>query len=223
VATVLLTLDASETSEDVVMTLVANAVNWVSPVDAPRVLFVRDDFHHGEFAHETQLLFERLAASGYRAEFLDEPEHGVTAEALAGFDVVWFSNPGYPMDDEQSFDALLEFSEAGGGVVLQGDDISWSFGHAFSTSPLTRLSHIDNGTRYCGQRIDNGVSGSYRVEVSGTSHPVIAGLEGYTFLYGDDIDSTRPLDDSTEVLVWATANDAENCARKPVVSVFTPE
>jgi hypothetical protein len=221
VATILLTLTATETTAGDRDKLMANAINWASPVDAPRVLFVLDDFHHGEFSDDTQALYEALATAGYDASYLEEPEHGIKATDLAGYDVVWFSNPGYPMDDKSSFNALLDFSSKGGGVVLQGDDMTWSYGNAFPTTPLTHLRHLENGTSACGVGIDNQKGGRYRVSMNTATHPVIEGLEGTSFLYGDDIDKSEPLD-GTEVVAWATVESKPGCERRPVVTAFTP-
>lgn len=221
VATILLTMTATETNAGERDKLMANTINWASPVDAPRVLFVLDDFHHGEFADDTQALYQALATAGYDASYLQEPEHGLQSSDLAGYDVVWFSNPGYPMDDKASFNALLEFSKNGGGVVLQGDDMTWSYGSAFPTTPLTHLRHQDNGTSACGVGIDNQIGGRYRVAMNVETHPVIAGLEGTSFLYGDDIDLSEALD-GTEVVAWATVESKASCAKRPVVTAFTP-
>jgi hypothetical protein len=224
VATILLTMTATETPEESMMKLVANTVNWASPVDAPKVLFVLDDSNHGEFGDDTKQIHEKLVASGYDASYLDEPAAGIAANDLAGYDVVWFSNPGYPMDDQQSFDALLRFSQEGGGVVLQGDDMSWSWGKNFATKPLTRLQHVDNGTDACGVHIDNQKGGRYRVSMNADTHPIITGLEGESVLYGDDIDLTTPMGDDIEVVAWATVEGAKGkCEKRPAVTAFTPE
>ncbi|MBN2197090.1 MAG: VWA domain-containing protein [Polyangiaceae bacterium] len=222
VATILLTMKATETTEDVMMTLVANTVNWVSPVDAPRVLFVLDDFHHGELADDTRTLYERLAAAGYAAEYLEEPPSGIASEDVAGFDVIWMSNPGYPMDDAATFATLLQASEAGAGIVLQGDDMSWAYGQAFATTPLTRLDHVDNGVVYCETPIDNGRAGRYRVTLGEQAQPILAGIEGSSFLYGDDIDTATPVAEGAEVVAWATVEGATDCPAKPVITAFTP-
>jgi hypothetical protein len=226
VATLRLTLDASDMSSETVFRLIAQTINWVSPVDAPRVLFVRDDAHHDEFSHDTSKLYDTLVAGGYVAEFIDESPDGIGAADLAGFDVVWFSNPGYPMDDIKSFSALRQFSKDGGGVVLQGDDMTASMGAAFSMTPLTQLEYVDNGTSYCGRNVDNGRGGAYRVSLGADSHPILAGLEGQSFLYGDDIDTARVMtgssDGTSEVLAWATLDGSEGCAQKPVIVAFTP-
>jgi hypothetical protein len=221
VATILLTMTAAQLEVEARDKLMANTINWASPVDAPRVLFVLDDFHHGEFAGDTQALYASLATAGYDASYLEEPENGINAQDLSGYDVVWFSNPGYPMDDKASFNALLEFSKNGGGVVLQGDDMTWSYGSAFPTTPLTHLRHQENGATACGVGIDNGKGGRYRVTMNSDAHPVIEGLEGTSFLYGDDIDKSEALD-GTEVVAWATVENKPNCARRPVVTAFTP-
>jgi hypothetical protein len=221
VATILLTMTAAETDAEARDKLMANTINWASPVDAPRVLFVLDDFHHGEFADDTQALYESLATAGYDASYLEESGNGIQAQDLAGYDVIWFSNPGYPIDDKASFNALLEFSQNGGGVVLQGDDMTWSYGQAFPTTPLTHLRHVENGASACGVGIDNGKGGRYRVTMNADTHPVIEGLEGASFLYGDDIDNSEALD-GTEVVAWATVEGKANCPRRPVITAFTP-
>lgn len=225
VATILLTLDVAQLSEGSADRLIAQTVDWVSPVDAPSVLFVRDDFHHGEYAQDTADIYHRLQKAGYVVSLMDEPSNGASLTDFDGFDVVWFSNPGYPMDDLASFNALLQFSENGGGVVLQGDDMSWSYGKAFSTTPLTRLEHVDNGTNYCGVRVDNGRGGAYRVNMEEGTHPILAGLAGESFLYDDDIDTAWISDEAladAEVLAWATIDGKENCSRKPVIVAYTP-
>lgn len=223
VATILLTMNATEATEETMMRLVANTVNWVSPVDAPKVLFVLDDGHHGESDRDTRQLHDRLLAAGYDATYLEEPENGLLTTDLDGYDVVWFSNPGHPMDDERTFNALLEYSQLGGGVVFQGDDMSYSFGKAFATTPLTRLENVDNGTNYCATNVDGRKGGRYRVSMGTSPHPIIAGIEGQSFLYGDDIDTATPVAEGTEVVAWATVEGKRGCAQKPVITAFTPK
>ena len=223
VATILLTLKTTSASAETISQLMANTVNYVSPVDAPRVLFVRDDFTHGENDTDTQVLHEQLVKAGYNADFLDEPATGITAEQVSGYDVVWFSNPGYGIDDESSYEVLKAFSDSGGGVVLQGDDMSMAFGNAFSMAELTRLVPVDNGVTYCGVNINNGKSGSYRVTLGTDEHPLLKGIEGQSFIYGDDIDTANTVDSATTVLAWATAVGAKkNCNSKPVITVYSP-
>ncbi len=223
VATILLTLAESETTKATLDTLVANTVNYVSPIDAPRVLFVRDDFHHGEYDSDTASQHQGLLEAGYTTEFLDEPPAGLSYAALANYDVVWFSNPGYPIDDATTVAALRQFSAEGGGVVLQGDDMSSVYGNSESIADLTQLVPIDNGVKYCGKTIDNSRGGRYRVTLETLEHPILRGIEGTSFLYGDDIDTASLLDPATTVLAWATADGAKDCARKPVITAYTPK
>jgi hypothetical protein len=42
-----------------------------------------------------------------------------------------------------------------------------------------------------------------------------------SFLYGDDIDKSEALD-GTEVVAWAAVENKPSCARRPVVTAFTP-
>jgi Mg-chelatase subunit ChlD len=223
IATLLLALERAEVDAATRQRLVANTVRYVSPVGAPRVAVVRDDFHHGEHPTDTANVRSLLVAAGFAAELVDEPANGLSPSVLEGYDVVWFSNPGYPMDDAGSFQVLQDFSADGGGVVLQGDDMGYAHGLAFSLSPLTQLRFVDNGVSYCGINIDNGLSGRYRVTLEGGAHPLLSGLERLSFTYGDDIDTTVFDGAAGEVLAWATADKAKGkCTPKPVITVLDP-
>ena len=63
--------------------------------------------------------------------------------------------------------------------------------------------------------------GRYRVTMNAETHPVIEGLEGASFLYGDDIDKSVALD-GTEVVAWATVEGKASCEKRPVITAFTP-
>jgi Mg-chelatase subunit ChlD len=203
-ATVLLTLqnpgiDASSARE-----LVKRTTEWVSPVADPRVLVVLDDNHHDEYSSDAAFVARQLERSGIDYEFQEEPEHGLDVSALDGFDVVWFSNPGYPMDDQASFETLQAALGRGLGVVLQGDDISWSWGHAFDMSPITHLTFEDNGTSACGHYTDNNAGDAlYQVQYA-ASHPMLGSLGGTSFSYGDDIDLSSPKNEGETVLAWGS-------------------
>ena len=148
--------------------------------DSPRMLFDRDDCHHGEYDSDTAGSHQHLVDAVYAADFLDEPADGLKYAALIDYDVVWFLNPGYPIDDEATVVALRHLSADGGGVVLQGDDMSWCYGSAFSVSDLTRLAPIDNGVTYCGKAIGNGRGDRYRVTLETLAQPILRGIEGAT-------------------------------------------
>jgi Mg-chelatase subunit ChlD len=224
VATILLTLTGTTATLDVLSKLVANTVNFVSPTDSPRVLFVRDDFTHEENDEDTGKLKQILTDQGYAADYINEPADGISLESLSGYDVVWFSNPGYSIDDVASFNTLVQFSQNGGGVVLQGDDMSMSFGNAFPVSELTRLFPKDNGVTYCGKMTNNDKGSRYEVSLASTVHPLLHGISGSKFYYGNDIDTASLVDSNTEVLAWATVEGAKkDCVLKPVITVYSPK
>ena len=67
--------------------------------------------------------------------------------------------------------------------------------------PYTFLHYEGNGTSTCGHPTDNNNGESYRITFTeGSGHLLAAGLEGVSFLYGDDIDHSSPADDGEEVL-----------------------
>jgi len=226
-ATVLLTLQNPGIDPAAASELVARTTRWVSPVAEPRVLVVLDDNHHGEYAGDAQYVSRVLDRAGLDNELQQEPEHGLDASALDGFDVIWFSNPGYPMDDQTSFETLRTALGRGMGVVLQGDDMSMSWGHAFDMSALTHLTFEDNGTDACGHHTDNNVGeGLYRVQY-GPSHPMLGSLGGSSFLYGNDIDLSSPRNEGEQVLAWGSVVARNNgeplCdANTPVVVAYDP-
>ncbi len=224
--TILLTLSNPGIPTEIAGQLAKQAVNWTSPQSPSRVIVVRDDSHNGEFVADTMFVVDLLRAQGYEVDYLEEPEDGIDPSDVEDYDVVWFSNPGWPLDDRKSFDTLVAFSEEGGGVVLQGDDMSWTSTNDLNLSPLTYLENIDNGSSFCGVSIDNNSGGGqYRVTFTDDAHPVIDGLQGQSFTYGDDIDHSVPLAQGEEVLAWATLDgDDGSCEmRSPVVVTFGPE
>ncbi len=227
-ATVLLTLSNPGIERATAELLVANTARYVSPVDAPRVLVVKDENHHGEFAQDAAYVHELLGDAGIDADFIDEPAGGLMLDDTNGYDVIWLSNPGYPIDDRNSLDTLAAFAEGGGGYVVQSDDGTWFFGDSgVSMASHTGLVHGNNGTRFCGKRIDNNATEhKYRVVFKDESHPVTAGLEGTVFFYGDDIDTSTPAGAGEEVLAWADGVDGSGevyCETEvPVIVVRSP-
>jgi hypothetical protein len=218
----LLTLSNPGIAEATASALATNAVTWASPVVDPKVLVVLDENHHGEFDDDANYVADLLDAAGVDVTRYDETDGGIKDKDLEGFDVVWYSNPGYPMDDLASFEALQAFGAIGGGLVLQGDDMGWSWGGGFLMSPLTHLDFLDNGTGFCGAWTDNNDGSDYLVTIGADAHPVTAGLEGQTFLYGDDIDTTVARGEGETVLATATLDGSAGCATVPVVVAGEP-
>lgn len=218
-ATVLMTLTNPHLPAADVSTFVGNTVAWVSDAPAPSVLVVLDDNHHNEFAGDADAIAAMLDAQGYMVTRLDEPQHGLSADDLDGYDVVWFSNPGYPPDDLSTIQALGAFNADGGGLVLQGDDMTRAHGNAFSMEGLTGLRYLDNGVRTCGQLTNNNAGTQFAVSLV-DSHPVFDTLSQTTWLYGDDIDEATvvgPVD------VVAEAGLASNgCGQRPAIVLHDP-
>ncbi len=221
VATMLLTVSNPGISRAMADNLVHQAVDYVVPAAvAPRILVVRDDGHHDEAKQDPRYVEQLLRERGYPVTFMEEPSGGLRPSDVAGYQLVWFSNPGYPMDDQRSFETLLAFSAAGGGVVLQGDDMTQSMGHSFSMTPLTQLIHVNNGTSACGVTTDNNQGGSYDVQFSAGPHPLLGPLANQHFSYGDDIDLALPANASVEVLGTATFAHGSCQVSTPVLIAF---
>jgi hypothetical protein len=204
--------------------LAEQTVRWVSGMTSPKVLVVLDDNHHNEQPEDAAYVQSLLQVAGLEADYLDEPSTGLSDADLEGYNAVWFTNPGYPMDDMASFYALAKYADEGGGLVIQGDDMSASDGNAFDMSGLTHLRFLDNGTWYCGLSIDNNsTSHQYKVTVGVDDHPVTNGVSG-EFLYGNDIDITTFLnDDGASTLATAVANGGDGgCAPTPVIVAYDP-
>jgi hypothetical protein len=188
-------------------------VRYASPVNNPRILVVRDANHQGESAYDPQYISQVLLQR-YNASFTEEPSGGLRPGDTAGFDVIWFNNPGHPMGSQQSLNTLLAFA---GGVIVSGDDMSR--GEGFSTTPLTGLAHINNGTLVdCNGKvlqIDDNEGGRYRVTMDSRKMPGSAN-SALNFSYGNDIDLSIA-DPTIEVLATARGDDPACTASRPVI------
>jgi hypothetical protein len=201
--------------------LMVDAVSWVSPKRNPKVLLVRDDSCHGLACHENHMIGAVLKAHGLSVTYRNEPADGLDAQQLTDYQVVWFSNPTQAVDDEKSIQALTDFVRNGGGLVLQGDDLTQNP----NLKPLTGLQYVGDGNYYCGQRMGGRFGASYEVDVQEVDHPVIGRIKGETFFYGEDIDSSTLLPGANvTVLAWAGlphhrvhACYRGHCQRHPVV------
>lgn len=220
-ATIVLTMSNAGIDRDTASRLAANAVDWVAPVAQPSVLVVLDDGHHGEFVGDAAYVRDLLAERGYDVDLINERAGGITPADVAGYDVVWFSNPGYPWDDARSVDTLRGVLAAGGGVIAQGDDITWSMGRSFDVSALTHLTPGHNGTDACGTWTDNNAGAMLEVEL-GEGHPLLEGIEHMSFLYGDDIDVSTPVGGGELVLGDATLAGGSCAETRPVLTVYQP-
>ncbi len=193
--------------------LAETAIRFSTPKIGPRILIVRALNNHGEDPEDT--VYVQNLLSRYSADLIDEPAAGLQPSDVANYDLVWFNNPGYPFSSQVSFDTLMTF---GGGIVLQGDDLSRS--DSFSLTPLTGLKYLDNGTsvRCAGvdYRHDNNGGEQYRVSLNPAK---IQGLDASAirFRYGNDIDNTEIVDPSVEVLAVAVGGPASCTEERPTV------
>ena len=224
VETILLTLGDQVGNELIVngvssQYLAETAVRYASPVKEPKILVVKDRNHNGESVYDTEYIAETLLGR-YDATYLFEPESGLTAAHLAGYDLVWFNNPGYPMGKIATRDALIAFK---GGVVLSGDDMSR--GDGFTLTPLTGLVFVDNGTTVtCGGTSyvhDDNEGHQYRVTLDGSKFPGLSG-SNLKFSYGNDIDNNTATS-SVEVLAWAVGGPAPCTDKRATVVRYKKE
>jgi hypothetical protein len=217
-ATVLLTLTNPHLPAAGVEQFVDNTVSWVSPVAQPSVLVVLDDDHHGEFAGDADAIAAMLTTRGYSVTRLDEVDPGLTEADLAGYDVVWFSNPGYPPDDLASISALAAFNASGGGLVLQGDDMTRAAGNAFSMEALTGLQFVDNGVVSCDTPTNDNLG--ERFSLFRTGHPVFDQVGPADWLYGDDIDDNVHVRGTVVAEAGLELDPA--CALRPAIVLHDP-
>jgi hypothetical protein len=223
IATILLTMGDPGFPDDFASTIARQAVEWTSPRLRPNVLVVLDDNHNGEDLADHDLVEWLLDdIDTLDVAFLDEPGDGLTLADLQGYDVVWFANPGYPVDDADTATALQDFVALGGGLVLQGDDMTRARGGAFEMSPLTGLDHVDNGTRACGRQIDNRRHETYTVTITDADHALTRGLTGQSFTYGNDIDDSDIANPEVEILATAVPTNDPDCPSRPVIIGWTP-
>jgi len=200
-------------------TLLDNAVKWVGRgANNMKVLVIRDDNHGGEWTVDTDNIYDALIALGYNTILFNEPEDGIKDSDLLGYNVALLSNPGYPIDDVNTAQSLEKFFNEGGGVILQGDDLCHNMYAEVAAilHSMTRLDFVDNGSGYFGHPTDNMGGEFYLIEIVG-EHPVISGLEGVSFSYGDDIDTTEPTHTNEVILAWATL---EEHGPKPVIIAY---
>ena len=218
---------------DDALTLVSNTLNWTLERDSPpiaedaQLLVVLDNNHHGEDAEDGEYVVEIMEKLGYTPDYRVEPAGGLEFEKLEQYDLVWFVNPGYEMNLLPTYQALNRYRQAGGALILQGDDIARFRGDPAFMTPMTYLGWKGNGTVACGAHIDNNRGDSYTVtfgdEAGGVSHPIAAGLEGLSFQYGNDIDLTRGINKGEQVVAWASYETRSCALRTPAIVALDPE
>lgn len=194
-------------------------IRYSSPKNNPKILLVRDSNTGSEDPEDTE--FIRRLLSRYDVTFIQASSMGLTAEDLEGYDLIWFNNPGHPMANVESRDALMAFK---GAVVLQGDDLARGGGAGFSMTDLTGLTFVDNGTSVtCDGKawaIDNNTAEQYQVTLDVAKIP---GADSNTieFKYGNDIDNAVAARADLEVLAYAKGSPSTCTERRPAIVRWT--
>lgn len=193
-------------------------IRYSSPKNNPKILLVRDSNTGSEDPEDTEFIKNLL--SRYNVTFMQAPNMGLTIDDLEGYDLVWFNNPGHPLANVESRNALMEFK---GAVVLQGDDLAQG-GGSFPMTDLTGLSFIDNGTSVTcdgtSYMIDNNTSEQYEVTLDAAKIP---GADSSTiqFKYGNDIDNAVAARADLEVLAYAKGSLASCTEQRPAIVRWT--
>ncbi len=201
--------------------LVQLGIDWLDDA-APRVLVVLDDNHGGEAPGDAAYIQQILTGLGFDSELEGEPEDGLTADMVAGFDVVWFTNPGRPVDDLATLVVLTDFVAGGGSVVLSGDDMTHPV-DGVPMSALTHLDHVGDGESACGFVTDDNLGPGYRMDIEAIDHPAIAGIQGSALRYSDDIDHSVQRNEGEQVLAWARVYCHPECPLvTPVIVAYGP-
>lgn len=219
VTTILLALGDEDEDELVIggistQLIAETVVRYSSPVINPRILFVRDAQAGNESLSDSTYVSDVLL-SRYDVTAFVETERSLQLSDTAGFDLIWFNNPGTPMGSYQTYKTLLNFK---GGVIIQGDDLSR--GRNFAMNELTGLMHVNNGTKVeCNSQaysIDNNMGNTYRVKLSGQKF-VGAATESLSFQYGNDIDHTTVGRSDLEVLASAKGSSTDCIQEYPAI------
>jgi len=198
------------------------AVDWLAGVgEDPRVCVVLDDHHLNDHPGDAAFIHQLLVEDGYDATLLAEPAAGLTPETIAGCDVVWFTNPGQPVDDALTVVTLTAFMQAGGDLILSGDDMSRDL--FVPMGSLTHTANLTDGRTTCGMVTDDDLGPGYRVDIENVNHPVIEDFQGGSFRYGDDIDHAVPLGEGEDVLAWASLYCHPDCPlQTPAIIAYCP-
>ncbi len=210
--------------------LIRQSADWVNPrtdIEDSDLLYILDDNNQGEhLPQDRNNVVGALEAAGFDdVDELEEPSEGIDADDLDGYDVVWFTNPGWPMDDESTFDALQDFQQRGGGLVLEGNDMGRNSQELAGDRDLAYfhgLEYLDNGVSTCGDVTDNYSGNTYGVEISEEPLSAIDGIRGNEFAYDNDIDHVQRTLSGEQVLATATYESGDCSYSGPAVVAMDP-
>jgi len=134
----------------------------------------------------------------YPYDSIWEPTGGLTSIDLEEYDVVIYLSWSYPAGyaNLSTAKTLIDYFESGGRLIVVGDDISRvgnAGGHPYQAQnstygddweAMTRLDYENNGGSQ-----EVGITDGYQITL-GSGHPVLSGIEGETFTYYNDCDTT---------------------------------
>lgn len=213
---------------------IKQTARWASPksiAQTTNVLHVLDDNNSSEHAGDEAFVIAELGAEFGAVNVTDiqEPAGGLSASDLAGYDVVWFSNPGFPMDDASSYTSLMDFLMAGGGLIIQGDDMAGPAlaspsGGTLPMEDFTYLGYQNNGVSTCGLPTNSNTGANYTLTFSMDPISILDGLRGATADYGNDIDhvDATPLNGGVHVLANASLTNGTCIYDAPAAVAIDP-
>ncbi len=160
-----------------------------------KVLMILDDNNHGEDVQDFDKIYQDLKLLGADVTKINEPTNGLTYDMIKNYQLVWFSNPGWSIDDPSTIDALQQHLNNNKPVIFQGDDMTWSMDHKFD-SKVEDFTGLKN--------VNNGQDSDYKVIFSDREHPLLNLLKGQQITYkNDDIDSSLISKDDVAILAYA--------------------
>ena len=211
---ILLTLTDPNIPADVAAGLVDAMIQELSDVPYPNIVIVRDDYHNNEDVGDTDQIYQWIADAGYNVTIINEPKKGITPDMVAGADLIWLSNPGWPTDDGNTLDTLSDAVNNGVDVVLQGDDMTFTHAGGSGTDTLNHLTgatHISNGTSTDGVYTDNNRGANLDVTLVTTGGDgELDEMDGVTFQYGNDIDHSKiGANENIDIYAWAQLSGSD--------------
>lgn len=198
-------------------------VRMSTPATNPKILFAWDSSADAETPEDRAFVSGTLLKR-YDVTSIIVADKGLRDADVAGFDLVWFTNPGHAMASDLTRATLAKFA---GGVILEGDDLAHAAGGGTDAdmAALTGLKFSgDNGTSVtCGTKsfaIDNNSGAQYQVGLNTDYFPGEAAAT-LSIHYGNDIDRADVTDaNRVKVLAWAKGPTSDCTDRRPAVVTY---
>ncbi len=188
--------------------LLTNSIKWASESDTPNILLLVDPSVNllGERSLDPDFIEDTL--SDFSITRLVDSFEGVTFSELENYDLVIWSGESSPLRSpsiSNTSRALLEFFEAGHGVILISDDATWDSTYDANADPKTSSDITRSLTQVV--TISTGESRTSQTIVStfeGSMHPIMNSVllinvlsEKYSIEFGNsyysnDIDDSLP-------------------------------